>query len=109
MTWAIPNWYALSLLGLAAFRLWRLLAEDDILNRPRDRLSEWSLLGHWDREGEPGNPAMDFVMCPWCFGAWIAVGWWLTWIWQPHWTLVIAIPFALSALVGLIGSRLDPE
>lgn len=92
MTWAIPNWYALVLLALAAYRLWRLLALDTILDRPRHRL----VRAESKRE--------EFLQCPFCFGAWITVGWWLAWVAWPHWTLVVAVPFAISALVGIVGA-----
>ena len=37
MTWQIPTWYGTILLSLAAYRVWRVLAEDTILDRPRAR------------------------------------------------------------------------
>ncbi len=95
MTWAIPDWYALILLGLASFRLWRVLAEDDVLERPR----LWVLVK---------APWLEtWLTCPWCSGAWIAVGWWLAWVCSPHWSLVISAPFAVSAILGLIATALD--
>ncbi len=103
MTWVIPNWYALALLALAAYRLWRLLALDTILDRWRNLLIG---SGHAD---DVRARWYEFVTCPYCAGAWITVGWWLAWVAWPHWTLVVAVPCALSALVGLIGSRLDPD
>lgn len=102
MTWKIPDWYALALLALAAYRLWRLLAEDTILDRPR----EWSI----HRLGEVGGEKFSlFITCPWCAGFWVSVGWWLAWVAWPHWALVAATPFAISALVALIAVNLDPE
>lgn len=96
------TWWPFVLLALAALRCWWLLAEDTILNRPRD----W-LLGR--------SPALveDFVRCPFCLGAWIAVAWWASWNWaSEHWTVVVAVPFALSFAVGVAGalvSRLGGE
>jgi Protein of unknown function (DUF1360) len=91
MTWQIPTWWALVLLSLASFRLWRLIAEDTITARLRAKV------GH-----------TEFVTCPWCAGAWITIGWWLAWTAWPHWTLIIATPFAISAVVGLIAANIDP-
>lgn len=92
MTWQIPDWWAVALLSLAAFRLWRLLAEDTILDGPRAKLVRYR----------------EFVTCPWCLGAWVAIGWWLAWCAWPHWSLIVATPFAISALVGLVAANIDP-
>ena len=97
MNWGIPSWYTLILLSLAAYRTWRLLAEDTILDRPR----AWLL-----RKLPKGE---EWLTCPWCAGAWVSIGWWLAWQAWPHWTGVVAIPFVISALVGLVGSHLDPD
>ena len=45
-------------------------------------------------------------MCPWCLGAWIAAGWWAAW-WITADTLIVAVPFALSAAVGVVASVVD--
>lgn len=92
-----PEPYELALLALAAARLWKLIGDDRVLDRPRD----W-LLGKMtdsDRQTYWG----DFLVCPWCFGfhaCWVL---WLLWLWQPLWTLAGCTPFALSAVVGLFG------
>lgn len=88
----VPSWYALVLLALAAFRVWRLLALDSLLDRPRALIpdTEW-----WDA----------LVYCPWCLGFWVSVVWWGGYELSPHWCLVVAAPFAVSAVVGVLGSR----
>lgn len=96
MTWAVPDWWTVTLLALAAFRVFRLIGEDLILDGPRDRLTR--------RLGEKSEL---FILCPWCLGFWLSVGWWLAWVAWPHWTLVAATPWAISAIVGLVASRLD--
>ena len=94
---SIPDWYILILLALASYRTWRLLAEDEILERPR----EW-LIGGRKRLAE-------FVVCPWCLGFWVALGWWGAWqIWE-FGTEVVAVPLALSALVPLIERVTSPD
>lgn len=45
--------------GLVSYRLWRLLAIDGILNRPR----EWVLGASVGRH--------EFLACPWCSGWWV--------------------------------------
>ena len=97
MTWAVPAWWPFVLLALAAFRLFHLLAEDVILNRPR----RWFL-----RRIPKGD---EWLLCPWCCGAWCALGWWLAWCAWPHWTLVVAVPFAISAVLALVSVNLDAE
>ena len=101
----IPDWYVLILLALASYRTWRLLAEDDILDRPRNALLR--LDPKWRKEGDPTGSDYretlgNFISCPWCLGFWIVIAWWAAWqIWE-FGTEVVAVPMALSALVPLI-------
>lgn len=99
----VPNWYSLTLLALAAFRTWRLLAVDDILNVPRRYVTR--LPKGW-KEGDPVpanyNYALPaFIACPWCLGFWLSLAWWGLWQAWPHGTLVAASVAAVSALVPL--------
>lgn len=52
--------------GLAAYRLWRLLAVDSITARLRDRLNVHAIapVRHF---------LAEMVACPWCLGTWCAV------------------------------------
>ncbi len=93
---SVPSWWPFLLLALAAFRVWRLLAEDTILDRPRERIVRTLPKGE------------EFVTCPWCAGFWVSLAWWVGWQVWPHWTLVAAVPFAVSAVVGLIAANIDP-
>lgn len=77
------------LLALAAYRVWKLIGDDEILARPRDaavrRLGDkWEL----------------FLVCPWCAGFWVTLAWWGAWWAWPRTTLIVAAPFALNAVVG---------
>ncbi len=87
----IPSWFGLTLLALAAYRMWRLLAEDKILEPVRRRLIR-------------GEKVSELVSCPWCLGSWVAVGWWICWYIWPHQTSIVAGPFAVAALVGTLAS-----
>lgn len=95
----IPDPWEAILLGLAAWRSFHLLAFDDILDRPRMALVR--LPRGW-RNGQP-LPAeyreglRDFLSCPYCLGAWVALGWWIAWYIEPYWTLTVSVPFALAA------------
>ena len=97
MTWAVPNWYALILLALAAYRVFRLLAHDTVLDPVRHRLVRAE------------SKQEEFLQCPFCLGFWISIAWWFAWIFSAHWTLVVAAPFAISAVVALVAVNLDPD
>lgn len=115
----IPEPYLFILLALVAYRVWRLVAEDAILDLPRRWLVR--LPSTW-KEGDSlprkyrGELAL-FINCPWCAGAWVSLlvyGFWLFTLGDgPHSAedvlLGLGVWFALSASVGLIRVRLDPE
>ena len=97
----IPDWWEVLLLGAAAWRTFQLLALDKILDRPRRYVTG---LGWSWREGQrvPAgyhSGMAEFIECPYCLGAWIAVAWWGAWLMWPHGTVVASVPFALSAVV----------
>ena len=98
MNWDIPSWYGFVLLALAAYRTWRLIAEDAILDRIRE-----PVLRRLPKKLEEG------MACPFCLGAWIVIGWWLAWTAWHEWTLIVAAPFALSGAVGVFAAHLDPD
>lgn len=88
----IPTPWAFVLLALAAQRSYWLIGEDAITeplralvtnNGERERT-------HW------------FLTCPWCSGAWISLAWWTAWWYLDEWAVAVAVPFALSAVVGAV-------
>lgn len=100
-----PWWFAL--LALAAWRVYRLLAEDTILDRPRRYLLRLSK--DWqDEKDDPGpNYREDwgiFLTCPYCAGFWISgVGLGLYSLiidWHGVFQFLVTW-FALSAVVAL--------
>lgn len=96
----VPDWWSAVLLALAAWRIFQLLSDDDILDRPRRYLLRLS--AEWEKEGDPVPDDYRFkwaafITCPYCAGFWIAVSWWVAWQLWPHGTLVVAVPFVLSA------------
>lgn len=100
MTWAVPDWYAIVLLSLAAFRTWKLIGDDTILDRPRN----WAMLRAFKIGGPKGKDYLETLLeCPWCAGFWISLAWWLGWVISPHWAVIVAVPFVISAAVGLLG------
>jgi len=106
----VPDWYALLLLAFAAFRVYRLIAEDTILDRPR----AWILgLSGW-QEGKPtpkGYRAKwgEFITCGWCMGAHVSLVFWIGYQIWPHGTLVFAAPWAISLIVGIITHALNDK
>lgn len=114
----IPEPYQFVLLALIAYRVWRLVAEDDILEKPRRWLVR--LPQNW-QEGDsfPRKYREElalFINCPWCAGAWISLLVYIFWVgtigeWPDTLGDVVVglgVWFALSASVGLIRSKLDP-
>lgn len=91
---SVPSWWEALLLALATYRVWRLLAEDTILDRPRDWLLSRSAV-------------LDaMVPCVWCLGTWVGLAWWGAWQAFPHGTLVAAGACAVltgAALVHRLG------
>lgn len=84
------------LIGLASYRLWRLVAVDTILDKPRD----WLLVR------VPGY-IETLITCPWCLGSWVAFG--VTWATDAVVGLRMPVLAALGAavVVGALGSWLE--
>lgn len=106
----VPTWFELVVLALAAFRVWRLLGKDVILDRPR----RWLVgLGDW-REGDP-VPAgyrewiVELIECPRCLGTWVALAFFVAFELWPHGTMIVASACAIAALVAIAGTMLDPD
>ena len=85
--------FAWLIVGLASFRLTRLLNKDTIAGPVRS-------LG-----GRAGMKWIDFISCPWCVGAYVSAAvvvasllWW-------HEVQYGVIVLAISAIVGLISER----
>jgi hypothetical protein len=98
---SVPGVWEFVLIAVASYRLWRLIAEDTILDRPR----KWALrLGGW-QEGDDAPPGYrekwgEFLICPWCLGWWIGLAWWVAWVAWEQWAVMVAVPFAISAVVA---------
>lgn len=92
----IPSAWVFLVLSAAAYRTWRLLAVDEIGDRPRN----WFL----DRA-----PFLEkWLRCPWCAGTWIATAWWGAWQVWPDATRGVASLMGIWLLVGLTARNLDP-
>ncbi len=91
------------LLGtLAAYRLWQLLAHDDlpVLAEARDRLVGWLDARHLDRYA-------DAIVCPWCLGFWCCVATFAGIYAADPYPMPVLHVAAASTVVGLTGARTD--
>lgn len=87
-----PGPWQFALLSLGAFRAWRLLARDSILDTPRDALAARSKL------------ADDLLGCPWCLGFWVAYALYASWLAWPVAAEAVATVLAVSAAVGVLAT-----
>jgi hypothetical protein len=62
----------------------------------------------WPPVSEQRYYLSKMLRCPWCLGFWVSIAWWLAWLATHHWTLLLAVPFAISEAVGLASKNLDP-
>lgn len=86
----------LIVVGFAVFRLWRLLAVDNLLAGARAQLP---------------SGVLAWVTCPWCFGFWLAV---LTYFALREWGDIFWVEaavtiFAVSGLIGLLAHSTGDE
>ena len=87
---------AAALIGVASFRLWRIIAKDQIAEPVR----VWLLR----REGRVWTWIQDLVTCPWCLGWWIAGTLAILMSierWEPIETVIVWC--VASAVTGLLG------
>lgn len=92
----------LTLLALAAYRLYRLLALDTLPPLVWARKHTEDFL-----QEHLGDDWADGLTCPWCLGFWCAV----VVVWCVDVFVVVPLPAlqiaAVSCIVGLIGANLD--
>ena len=86
--------------GLASYRLARLLAQDDLLKTPRDRLWNWCKDNHHPKLAE-------FVTCPHCIGVWTSFAVVLVAPVLPGWRRMRRA-LAAAGLVSLITALVEP-
>lgn len=105
-----PDWWEFVLLGLAVYRLSRLVGWDTVTAPLRIRLTRMP-----DTPGTryvgPGQPRpllAEFVHCPFCTSFWFSVALYAAWCAWPDATLGASSVLALSAAAGLVAKQLDP-
>lgn len=85
---------SLPILGLAVYRISRLLIEDKLLERPRNWL--------WKHFPPESTMIGYFFTCYWCTSIWTATIVVICYTLFPVVTIIVAMVFAISAAVGLI-------
>lgn len=111
---SVPSWWLFVLLALAAFRVYRLIGKDTILDRPRAWLLRLPV--DWKEGDRVPKGYRDklgtFLTCPWCAGFWISgvalTAYCIATDWF-EWFSFLVVWFALSAVVALIEKVLDEE
>lgn len=88
----------LLILALATYRLSRLVVEDEITASLRDKI--WA-------KYPPSTKLGYLLTCYWCTSVWISTALIFSYILIPTVTITVALIFALSAVTGIISTRLD--
>jgi uncharacterized protein DUF1360 len=117
-----PNWWQATLLGLASFRVYRLIARDTLTEPVRaaitygddeavaladDPEEKLEVVGGDEQPKTWRVYLSTLIRCPWCLGFYVSVAWWLLWAQWPRPTLFAATPWAIAAAVALLAKNLD--
>lgn len=96
LDWIFTGWAIVY--TLAAYRVTRLITRDSL---PPIAALRDTVLNRWGH-----NPWSELIVCPWCMGFWVSAGAVAVASTPAHmigrW---LAIPLAMSAVVGLLASR----
>lgn len=92
----MPSPFEAVLLALASWRVWHLIANDDITERPRAWALE-RLHGKWK----------DFIECPYCAGFHVSLAWVVAYVVFPTEAVWAALPFALNTAVVVVNHWLS--
>lgn len=87
---------ALVLFGLGGYRITRLLIQDEILDTPRNWLFT---------RIEPGSKLEYLLTCYHCLGFWVSIFLVILYVLFPTAMMVVILPFAISAVIGLISEK----
>jgi len=88
----------LAVLALAAYRATRFLVEDVLFDPVRN----------WVWKKFPPSTKFGYLFtCYWCMSFWVALKLVILYILLPEFTFVVSLVLAISALVGLIQSRVE--
>lgn len=90
--------FTFSIIALAVYRISRLIIVDVVFEKIRDKI--------WDKY-PPSHGVGYLITCYWCTSIWVASVVTICYTMVPTVTVYICLPFALSAVAGLIAARLD--
>lgn len=85
------NLTTLLVLALCVYRVTKLIVDDTIADPPRN----------WVFTHAP-EKVVELVQCPWCSSFWVGMGATVSYLLWPETTVLLALPWALSAVAGLL-------
>jgi hypothetical protein len=108
----VQTFLAIVVLVLAGHRISRFIGWDVISRKRRERFLGWNDNGQpneWQSviKSTKRKPLAEFIHCPWCQGFWISIAEWIAYRQEPHWTLLVLAPLAISSAIGVYTSHLD--
>lgn len=92
----MPSPFEALLLALAAWRVWHLIANDDLTEPLRDRYLK-------------NEAVLDYVECPYCLGAWVAGAWVVAFALWPDGVVWAALVFAVAAVPVFVNHMLSSD
>lgn len=104
------NGIRLAVQAAAAYRITRLLQEDQLPPLPALRRRMMWFATHGDQESTKGRVQQELIYmvnCPWCLGFWVSVAVLVADSIAPRLWRPLATALALSAVVGLARTKLD--
>ena len=97
----MDNFFELTVLGLATYRLTRLIVRDELLSGPRN----W----FWSKFPPETNKVGYLLTCVWCMSVWTGSLIAISRIIVPEATTIVAFVLALSAISGLLTAYEDKQ
>jgi hypothetical protein len=88
----------LAILAIAAYRFSRLVVIDHIFEPLREKI--------W-KKWPPSTMFGYFFTCIWCTSVWVSSLITISYTIEPAITTVICLPFAFSAIAGIVSERLE--
>jgi Protein of unknown function (DUF1360) len=104
---------AVVIVGLAVFRVARLITADSITDPMRDRLYVWAWRddghGHQTPTAVWRTYVYELIRCPHCVGVWAAAGAYLWWefLWTPP--IYVAAIAGVASLLASAQTKLDAD
>lgn len=117
------SWIYIAILCLGAYSITRLVVTDSLpwVSKPRERIMEKFPPEGWVSEDRPkrgksvsvsqgwvtkeGHWLGELLSCPWCAGFWISFPICIAFFFWTEITLLVLLPFALRAVVGVVAYR----